>query len=144
MDMQMRRAGMTDRELVARAAEFRSCAYAPYSGFAVGAALLGRSGRIYGGVNVENAAYPVGICAERAAIAAAVTSGERAFEALAVIADSPEVCAPCGMCRQMLMEFPIERIILANTAGSLRVLTPEELLPLAFGAAALPHEGDLQ
>lgn len=144
MDMQMRRAGMTDRELVARAAEFRSRAYAPYSGFAVGAALLGRSGRIYGGVNVENAAYPVGICAERAAIAAAVTSGERAFEALAVIADSPEVCAPCGMCRQMLMEFPIERIILANTAGSLRVLTPEELLPLAFGAAALPHEGDLQ
>ena len=73
---------MTDRELVARAAEFRSRAYAPYSGFAVGAALLGRSGRIYGGVNVENAAYPVGICAERAAIAAAVTSGERAFEAL--------------------------------------------------------------
>lgn len=135
---------MTDRELVARAAEFRSCAYAPYSGFAVGAALLGRSGRIYGGVNVENAAYPVGICAERAAIAAAVTSGERAFEALAVIADSPEACAPCGMCRQMLMEFPIERIILANTAGSLRVLTPEELLPLAFGSAALPHEGDLQ
>lgn len=135
---------MTDRELVARAAEFRSRAYAPYSGFAVGAALLGRSGRIYGGVNVENAAYPVGICAERAAIAAAVTSGERAFETLAVIADSPEACAPCGMCRQMLMEFPIERIILANTAGSLRVLTPEELLPLAFGAAALPHEGDLQ
>ena len=135
---------MTDRELVARAAEFRSRAYAPYSGFAVGAALLGRSGRIYGGVNVENAAYPVGICAERAAIAAAVTSGERAFEALAVIADSPEACAPCGMCRQMLMEFPIERIILANTAGSLRVLTPEELLPLALGSAALPHEGDLQ
>lgn len=129
---------MTDRELVARAAEFRSRAYAPYSGFAVGAALLGRSGRIYGGVNVENAAYPVGICAERAAIAAAVTSGERAFEALAVIADSPEACAPCGMCRQMLMEFPMERIILANTAGDLRVLTPEELLPLAFGTAALP------
>ena len=135
---------MTDRELVARAAEFRSRAYAPYSGFAVGAALLGRSGRIYGGVNVENAAYPVGICAERAAIAAAVTSGERAFKALAVIADSPEACAPCGMCRQMLMEFPMERIILANTAGDLRVLTPEELLPLAFGAAALPHVGDLQ
>ena len=135
---------MTDRELVARAAEFRSCAYAPYSGFAVGAALLGRSGRIYGGVNVENAAYPVGICAERAAIAAAVTSGERAFEALAVIADSPEACAPCGMCRQMLMEFPIERIILANTAGDLRVLAPEELLPLAFGAAARPHDGDFQ
>ena len=129
---------MTDRELIAHAAEFRSRAYAPYSGFAVGAALRGRSGRIYGGVNVENASYPVGICAERAAIAAAVAAGEREFKALAVIADSPEACAPCGMCRQMLMEFPIERIILANTAGALRILTPAELLPHAFGAAALP------
>ena len=133
---------MTDRELIARAADFRRRAYAPYSGFAVGAALLGRSGRIYGGVNIENASYPVGICAERAAIAAAVTAGEREFEALAVIADSPDVCAPCGMCRQVLMEFPIERIILANTAGDLRVLTPAALLPHAFGAAALPRKGD--
>ena len=129
---------MTDRELVARAAEFRSRAYAPYSGFAVGAALLGRSGRIYGGVNVENAAYPVGICAERAAIAAAVTSGERAFKALAVIADSPEACAPCGMCRQVMAEFPIRRVILANLRGNMHVLSPAELLPHAFGAAALP------
>ena len=73
---------MTDRELVARAAEFRSRAYAPYSGFAVGAALLGRSGRIYGGVNVENAAYPVGICADRASCASSskrscLTAGTR-------------------------------------------------------------------
>ena len=135
---------MTDRELVAAATRFRENAYAPYSRFAVGAALLARSGRVYGGVNVENASYPVGICAERAAIARAVTDGERAFDALAIVADSLDVCAPCGMCRQMLMEFPIERIILANTAGDLRVLAPEELLPLAFGAAALPHEGDLQ
>ena len=135
---------MTDRELVAEAKRFRTHAYAPYSGFAVGAALLGKSGRIYGGANIENASYPVGICAERAALAHAVSEGERAFAALAVIADSPDVCTPCGMCRQMLMEFPMERIILANTAGDLRVLTPEELLPLAFGAAALPHEGDLQ
>ena len=138
MDMQTRRAGMTDKDLVARAAEFRACAYAPYSGFAVGAALLAKSGRVYGGVNVENASYPVGICAERTAIAAAVTAGEREFEALAVIADSPEPCAPCGMCRQVLVEFPITRVILANTAGDLRVLTPDELLPFAFGAVALP------
>lgn len=129
---------MNDNELIARAAEFRRHAYAPYSSFAVGAALLARSGRVYGGVNVENASYPVGICAERAAIAAAVTAGEREFEALAVIADSPAPCAPCGMCRQMLMEFPITRIILANTEGAVRVLTPAELLPHAFGAAALP------
>ena len=129
---------MNDNELIRRAAEFRSRAYAPYSGFAVGAALLAASGRVYGGVNVENASYPVGICAERAAVAAAVTAGEHDFEALAVIADSPAPCAPCGMCRQMLMEFPLKRIILANTAGAVRVLTPAELLPHAFGAAALP------
>ena len=129
---------MNDNELIRRAAEFRSRAYAPYSGFAVGTALLAASGRVYGGVNVENASYPVGICAERAAVAAAVTAGEREFEALAVIADSPAPCAPCGMCRQMLMEFPLKRIILANTAGAMRVLTPAELLPHAFGAAALP------
>ena len=129
---------MNDNELIRRAAEFRSRAYAPYSGFAVGAALLAASGRVYGGVNVENASYPVGICAERAAVAAAVTAGEHDFEALAVIADSPAPCAPCGMCRQMLMEFPLKRIILANTAGAMRILTPAELLPHAFGAAALP------
>ena len=128
---------MNDSDLIARAAEFRRHAYAPYSGFAVGAALLARSGRVYGGVNVENASYPVGICAERTAIAAAITAGEREFEALAVIADSPGPCAPCGMCRQMIVEFPIARIILANTAGDMRVLTPAELLPYAFGAAAL-------
>ena len=129
---------MNDNELIRRAAEFRSRAYAPYSGFAVGAALLAASGRVYGGVNVENASYPGGICAERAAVAAAVTAGEHDFEALAVIADSPAPCAPCGMCRQMLMEFPLKRIILANTAGAVRILTPAELLPHAFGAAALP------
>ena len=129
---------MTDRELVAEALRFRTNAYAPYSGFAVGAALLGRSGRVYGGVNVENAAYPVGIGAERAAIARAVTDGERNFEALAVVADGPDVCAPCGMCRQMIMELPVARVILANTRGEMRVLTPAELLPHAFRAAALP------
>ena len=80
----------------------------------------------------------MGICAERTAIAAAVAAGEQEFEALAVIADGPQPCAPCGMCRQMIVEFPIARIILANTAGDVRVLTPANLLPHAFGAAALP------
>ena len=123
---------MTDDELIARAAAARTRAYAPYSGFAVGAALLTESGSVYEGVNVENASYPVGICAERAALAAAVSHGERRFAALAVIAASPDVCAPCGMCRQMLMEFPLRR-----TTGAVRVMTPAELLPCAFGAAAL-------
>ena len=129
---------MTDDELIARAAAARARAYAPYSGFAVGAALLTESGSVYEGVNVENASYPVGICAERTAIAAAITAGEREFEALAVIADSPAPCAPCGMCRQMLMEFPINRIILSNLSGAVHIMTPAELLPYAFGAAALP------
>ena len=129
---------MTDRELVAAATRFRENAYAPYSRFAVGAALLARSGRVYGGVNVENASYPVGICAERAAIARAVTDGERAFDALAVVADTPDVCAPCGMCRQVMAEFPIRRVILANLRVDMHVFSPSELLPHAFGAAALP------
>ena len=132
---------MTDRELIARAAAARGRAYAPYSGFSVGAALLTENGNVYEGVNVENASYPVGICAERAAIAAAVSCGERHFAALAVIADSPDVCVPCGMCRQMLVEFPLRRILLANTAGTVRVMTPAELLPCAFGAEALPGKG---
>ena len=131
---------MTDRELIAEAKRFRTHAYAPYSGFAVGAALLGKSGRIYGGANIENASYPVGICAERAALAHAVSEGERAFAALAVIADSPNVCTPCGMCRQMLAEFPIARIILANIAGHTEVLTIADLLPCAFGADSLSAE----
>ena len=129
---------MTDDELIARAAAARARAYAPYSGFAVGAALLTESGSVYEGVNVENASYPVGICAERAALAAAVSHGERRFAALAVIADSPDVCAPCGMCRQVMAEFPIRRVILANLRGDMHVFSPSELLPHAFGAAALP------
>ena len=133
---------MTDDELIARAAAARARAYAPYSGFAVGAALLTESGNVYEGVNVENASYPVGICAERTAIASAITAGERDFEALAIIADSPEPCAPCGMCRQMLMEFPINRIILSNLSGAVHIMTPAELLPYAFGAAALSNKGE--
>ena len=105
---------MTDRELVVAATRFRENAYAPYSRFAVGAALLARSGRVYGGVNVENASYPVGICAERAAIARAVTDGE------------------------VMAEFPIRRVILANLRGDMHVFSPSELLPHAFGSAALP------
>ena len=129
---------MTDNELVRCAAAYRAHAYAPYSGFAVGAALLTQSGKVYGGGNGENASYPDGLCAERGAIAAAVTAGERSFAALAVIADSPTPCAPCGMCRQMLVEFPLKRVILANLSGAVRVMTPAALLPHAFGAAALP------
>jgi len=127
-------------ELVAAAAVARGRAYAPYSGFAVGAALLTGSGAVVPGANLENAAYPVTICAERAAVAAAISAGERQLVALAVIADSPEPVPPCGMCRQVLAELgPGLEVVLANTAGARVRTTPAELLPGAFGPADLAH-----
>src|SRR6185503_11160346 len=90
-------------ELIARAVEARQWAYAPYSGYAVGAALLTASGKIYDGVNVENAAYPDSLCAERVAAVKAVSEGERDFVALAVA--TANAASPCGSCRQFLSEF---------------------------------------
>ena len=123
---------MTEEELIAMARQYRERAYAPYSHFAVGAAVLARSGRAYGGCNIENASYPVGLCAERTAIAKAVSEGEREFEALAVIADSDGPCPPCGMCRQFLAEFRIPRILMADLKGNIRAVSLEELLPFSF------------
>ena len=122
----------SDDELIAIAKKYSERAYAPYSKFKVGAALLAKSGKVYGGCNVENAAYPVGICAERVALGSAVAGGERDFIAIAVVAESPAPCSPCGMCRQALAEFPPERIIMANLSGEVIVLTPAELLPHIF------------
>ncbi len=129
---------MTDLELMQAAVEARKNSYAPYSGFHVGAALLGRSGRVYLGCNVENAGYTPTNCAERTALFKAVSEGEREFVALAVVGgkgDSlSELCAPCGVCRQALAEFCGEdfRVVLGNPER-LQVYTFEELLPLAFG-----------
>jgi cytidine deaminase len=125
---------MTDQELIALAHEARQQAYAPYSNFPVGAALLGRSGRVYGGCNVENAAYPLTTCAERTAVAKAVSEGERDFEAIAVVTATG--ATPCGACRQILREFAGAagdlRVIVADTAGQVRVYTIDELLPAGF------------
>ena len=113
-------------------------AYAPYSGFSVGAAVLGESGRIYPGCNVENAAYGVTWCAERTAIGNAVVHGERRFRAIAVIAATPKPCSPCGACRQALFEFGAEtEVIMANLAGEVEIRSVRELLPHAFGPGAL-------
>jgi len=119
--------------LVARAREARQWAYAPYSRYAVGAALLSASGKIYDGVNIENAAYPVTICAERTAIFKAVSEGERDFEAMAVVTANGG--APCGMCRQALSEFGQDTlVIIAGPEGDIhREVTVAELLPGAFG-----------
>ena len=128
---------MTDderRALVARAMAARTRAYAPYSGYHVGAALLARSGAIYDGVNVENAVYPAGICAERSALAEAVSEGERHFEAIAVATHNGG--SPCGVCRQMLSEFGLELdVLLINAQGEVvHATTLRDLLPRAFGA----------
>ncbi|MDU8929895.1 cytidine deaminase [Alisedimentitalea sp. MJ-SS2] len=117
----------------------RENAYAPYSHFKVGAAIRGKSGTIYSGCNVENAAYPEGTCAEAGAIAAMIAAGETEFTEAAVIADSPNPVPPCGGCRQKLAEFATGHveITLATTAGSTRTTTIAELLPGAFSQSDL-------
>ena len=118
--------------LLQAAVDVRAQAYCPYSGFAVGAALLAASGRIYTGANVENASYGATICAERAALTAAVTAGERNFRALAIAAgDSPT--PPCGICRQVLREFGDMTVVYANADGSNAIQTTlAALLPDDF------------
>ena len=123
---------MTDEELVQKAIEYRKNSYSPYSHFAVGAAVLTKSGKVFGGCNIENASYPVGICAERTAISKAVSEGERDIVALAVVGDTPGRCSPCGMCRQFISEFKIPKIIMANLKGVRKTVTLEELLPFGF------------
>ena len=116
---------MTGEELVALAREAAVRAYAPYSNYLVGAAVLARDGRVFEGVNVENAAYPLGICAERSAIARAVGEGCRPgdLEAIAITA------SPCGGCRQWLHEFRLDRVTFRNREDEVVTYTPAELLP---------------
>jgi cytidine deaminase len=123
----------TRDKLIASAREARKWAYAPYSNYPVGAAVLTASGRIYDGVNIENAAYPDTICAERVAIFKAVSEGEREFEAIAVV--TTNAGSPCGSCRQVLAEFGLDTlVIIASTDGQVtRQMRLGELLPEAFG-----------
>lgn len=121
------------REMLIEAArEVRHWAYAPYSRYLVGAALLAESGKVYNGVNVENAAYPAGMCAERAAIYKAISEGEKKFTALAVVTENGG--PPCGVCRQVMAEFGLDTIVLiANDRGELiQENTVAGLLPSAF------------
>ena len=115
----------------------RETAYAPYSGFKVGAAVRGRSGRIYSGCNVENVAYPEGTCAEAGAIAAMVAGGETEITEICVIADSPQPTPPCGGCRQKLAEFARgdTPVLLATVSGATLATTVAELLPGRFEVA---------
>lgn len=129
---------MTDKQLLELAAKAREKAYAPYSGFRVGAALLGKSGKIYTGCNVENAAYTPTNCAERTAVFKAVSEGEKEFAAIAIVGGKGEeiadFCAPCGICRQVLAEFcDGDFRILLGTLDNVSVHTLAELLPYSFG-----------
>jgi cytidine deaminase len=117
-----------DRELLERADAVAPNAYAPYSNYFVGCAVRTRDGRVFEGVNVENAAYPLGVCAEKTALGAAATAGVRPgeVELLAVTA------SPCGGCRQWMHEFGIERVVYRRADGEVAIATPAELLPDTF------------
>jgi len=124
--------------LVAAARAIQPRAYAPYSHFRVGSAVRGVSGRIYVGVNVENASYPVGMCAERAAIAQAVTAGETELVAVAVATDAPHAVFPCGMCAQALREHARDLIVLAEGADRVVREAPlGQVLPYAYAGEGL-------
>jgi len=130
---------VSDAELVAKALKARTNAYAPYSRFPVGAALLTAGGRVFTGSNVENASFGLTVCAERVAVFAAVAAGEREFRALAVAAGGDGYCRPCGACLQVLHEFaPALRLLLADGRGRFEEKTVAELLP---GAFSLPPNG---
>ena len=137
---------MTDRELIRAAFAVRERAYTPYSHFKVGAALLTRSGRVFTGCNIENASFSPTICAERAALAAAVSAGEREFDAIAIVGSMEGKAntlptSPCGVCRQALFEFGGNglRVILAKSEEDYQELTLGRLLPLGFGPANVEH-----
>jgi len=123
------------QELIDLAIQARAHAYAPYSGFAVGAALRATSGAVFSGANVENASFGLTICAERSAVVRAIAAAEQSFDAIAVVADTPGVVTPCGACRQVLAEFatPGFVVVLANVAGAAETVPLAELLPRSFG-----------
>lgn len=121
----------TTADLIAQAVTARQMAYVPYSHFAVGAALLTRSGKVYTGCNIENASYGLTVCAERVAIWRAVADGETEFTAIAVVTDI--AASPCGACRQVMAEFSVDMpVYLADLQGQYITMTVDSLLPLAF------------
>lgn len=136
---------MTDLELMRFAEDARAYSYTPYSHFAVGAALLTKSGKVYTGCNIENASYTPTVCAERTAVFKAVSEGEREFAAIAIIGgpagQKGRFCAPCGVCRQVLREFcALDFRILLGTTEEVQTFTLGDLLPTSFAPSDLKGE----
>lgn len=133
---------MTDKELMEIAVKAREMSYSPYSNFRVGAALLGKSGKVYTGCNVENAGYSPTNCAERTALFKAISEGECKFRAIAIVGGPNDklndFCPPCGVCRQALAEFCDKdfRFVL-GTPDKIKIVTMEEILPYSFGKGDL-------
>jgi cytidine deaminase len=123
--------------LVAAATSVRTNAHAPYSNYSVGAAVLTPDGRVFVGCNVENASYGLSVCAERHAVAAAVSAGCKKISGVAVVTSSNPPAAPCGACRQVLAEFGDFPVVLADLDGRSRATTVSELLPSAFDPETL-------
>lgn len=129
---------MAPEELIRQAMQARERAYAPYSGFKVGAVVLGGTGRLYEGCNVENASYGASLCAERVALGQAIAAGEEDIQAVAVVADTEGICSPCGICRQVLIEFGRNiDVVMANMRGDYKIVRSEDLMPCAFGPKML-------
>jgi len=132
---------MTTSELISHALQARNQSYSPYSNFAVGAALLSKDGKLYTGCNIENAAYTPGNCAERTAFFKAVSEGVREFSSIAIVGgpkgtDTLDLCTPCGVCRQVMMEFcdpKTFQVILAKDPENYKFFTLEQILPMGFG-----------
>jgi cytidine deaminase len=124
---------MKEKIIIEKAKRAREHAYAPYSKFKVGAALLTKGGKVYTGANVENATFGLTVCAERVALFKAITNGEKKFVKIAVVADKDEPITPCGACRQVLSEFASDlKIICTNLKGKIKRYSLRELLPEAF------------
>lgn len=132
---------MDIENLLRKAKEIRNKAYTPYSKFPVGAALITKSGKIYQGCNIENAAYPVSCCAERVAIFKAISDGAFDFDEMAVVADTKRPVPPCGSCRQVMSEFFEKgtRIHTSNLNDDINTMTMEEMLPFSFEPDDLTH-----
>ena len=129
---------MNQQQLINLAFTAADNAYAPYSNYKVGACLLCKDGNYFLGANIENASYPCGLCAERVALAKAVSDGHRKFRAIAIVGSSEEICTPCGLCRQALFEFaPDLTVICCGSKGNYEIHRLNELLAAGFGSSSL-------